>query len=117
MTCSQTPCKQLAEVLCTDCDESFCMSCCEKLHKSAKGLQKHKIMPIDCNLNASIAADRCRTHLDNIMEFFCEECEVYVCCYCAIADHSGHRLSSVTQLVRRQSGRGRVRALARSNWF
>lgn len=88
-----------ADVKCNECDEIFCNSCSEKLHNSAKGLQKHKTYSLNYKESPE-TLDFCHVHHEAVLDFFCEDCDQFICCYCALEDHVNHSRNNVTVLVK-----------------
>lgn len=91
---------------------SFCINCCEFLckvcvehHRSARKTHKHEIVTMggtskeECKGNSERALVGkcqkppmpCSVHDDEILKFYCEECEKLICRDCMELDHNGHR--------------------------
>ena len=95
--CSQAQCHQPATVYCRDCNENFCQSCVDKLHRSARGLKRHIIIPLSSRSSLHIT-ETCPIH-NMLLEFACNTCQRNVCCYCVLTSHQNHEHEQITAMV------------------
>ena len=89
---------------------AFCVNCCEFLckvcdehHRSARKTHKHEIVVAGGTLKkeekeSKTVAEKCREppmpcviHDDEVLKFFCEQCEKLICRDCMELEHSDHR--------------------------
>ncbi|KAF5273090.1 hypothetical protein FQR65_LT04832 [Abscondita terminalis] len=94
--CCQEGCLNVANLHCVECDELYCTTCCETLHKSARGLKTHKIASI--NDFAPRLTAKCSLHKELFLEVFCNTCKKISCCYCIVQDHKGHDFYKLSDL-------------------
>lgn len=83
------PCKRdgmnkKASYFCFDCTEYLC-SGCYQFHKKLKVLHHHLFqdlmkMPRDSSKLKEIYIDKCPSHADKVIDYFCESCD-QLCCY------------------------------------
>eukprot|EP00729_Bicosta_minor_P010283 gene10283-biopygen325 len=107
--------EQQATKHCGDCKkfQFFCDHCFTSAHSFAKN-QAHTPTPIQDHLAASASAlsgggsaapkMMCSIHTDEVLKFFCDDCQVLVCATCGILHHNGHRLKPVGDAVQQQRG-------------
>eukprot|EP00729_Bicosta_minor_P019170 gene19170-biopygen29354 len=106
---------------CGDCKKNqfFCDHCFAHVHRSAKN-QGHTPTPIQDHLastasasasgGGSAAPKMCSIHTDEVLKFFCDDCQVLVCATCAVLHHNGHTLKPIGGAV--QQHRGEIEAAA-----
>ena len=88
---------------------AFCVNCCEFLckvckehHRSARKSQKHDVVTIDEKSKKGSEEHvlkgafheppmPCPTHTDEVLKFYCEQCEKLICRDCMELDHNEHR--------------------------
>eukprot|EP00729_Bicosta_minor_P032599 gene32599-biopygen28400 len=94
---------------CGDCKnvQFFCDHCFTSAHRSATK-QGHLSTPIQDYLASSASASgggsaapkmMCSIHTDEVLKFFCDDCQVLVCATCGILHHKTHRLKPVEEAV------------------
>ncbi|KAB0802822.1 hypothetical protein PPYR_05008 [Photinus pyralis] len=94
--CCKDLCKNSASLRCLECNEVFCEYCCEPFHNSTRSFRKHRIVPTAVDIVPE-ALDKCAVHKENPLEFLCNLCEKYCCCYCLIQEHNGHSFSQISK--------------------
>lgn len=94
---------------CGDCKkfQFFCDHCFTSAHRSAKN-KGHIPTPIQDHLASSASASggvsaapkmMCSIHTDEVLKFFCDDCQVLVCAMCAVLHHNGHTLKPIGDAV------------------
>ncbi|XP_060561605.1 uncharacterized protein LOC132721335, partial [Ruditapes philippinarum] len=83
---------KIAEGFCVDCDEHLCSSCFN-IHKTFRVLQHHVLVDknsVQENQTGNvkdICVDRCLSHTDRVIEYFCQSCDKLCCSVCIIKGH------------------------------
>ncbi|XP_060582774.1 uncharacterized protein LOC132739136 [Ruditapes philippinarum] len=82
-----------AEGFCVNCNEYLCMNCFD-FHRKQKTLKLHVLkdkcnMPQDRDAVNPIDAcvDKCSTHTDKLIEYFCHSCDQLGCSACIVTGH------------------------------
>ncbi|KAL0275236.1 UNVERIFIED_CONTAM: hypothetical protein PYX00_003159 [Menopon gallinae] len=80
-----------ATLNCQQCDCSFCDTCWTKVHSSGKSLMRH----VPVNIKSVVvpkSTKYCLKHSTKEVDFFCVNCNLYICANCVIFDHKtvGH---------------------------
>ena len=100
-----------AEVHCSDCKYSFCLSCSDSMHSSRKTMKNHSISPITSSLSALkkssllpttspiIQFYQCERHNQKKMKLYCMTCNECVCVDCIDCFHNNHSTKSVIKRV------------------
>jgi len=93
-------------MFCSDCNLFLCQTCSNK-HQHTKRCQGHNLLPLLTELKPSkdatvIQAKEeipiCKEH-DYELKHYCETCDVLVCMYCIMKDHSGHSHDSTKAIA------------------
>ena len=93
-----------AIAFCVNCCEFLCKSCLEH-HRSARKSQKHEVVTVGAvgakskkgNGKYSLVGKfheppmPCSTHTDEVLKFYCEQCEKLICRDCMELEHNDHR--------------------------
>ena len=74
------------EYLCTDC---------ERDHKSVGILKAHKLLSLEDA--QQVKSPACDKHPDELIKFYCADCNVAVCSHCCILLHSQHQLVELAE--------------------
>ena len=98
---------------CGDCKKSkhFCDDCYTITHRSAKN-QGHTAVPIQehqasttagsASAGAAAAQLMCTVHTDEVLKFFCDDCNILVCATCGILHHKTHTLKLIEEAAQVQ---------------
>lgn len=100
MLCAEQPsCVSPAKWQCLDCNGVYCDACNIKVHSSAKVLRNHVRIPV-----GSLTIDNfevfCQVHTDKKPDYFCVNCDQFVCCKCMIENHQEHVVSTLDEKVK-----------------
>ncbi|XP_045202942.2 uncharacterized protein LOC123556356 [Mercenaria mercenaria] len=83
-----------AEGFCVDCQEYLCKECCD-YHKKLKVLQSHVLQDINTISKTTykakgkrICEEKCSSHSDRVIEFFCQSCDQLGCTICITTQHN-----------------------------
>ena len=100
-----------AEVHCSDCKYSFCLSCSDSIHSSRKTMKNHSISPITSSLSTLkkssllpatspiIQFYQCERHNQKKMKLYCMTCNECVCVDCIGVSHINHPVNLVIKRV------------------
>ena len=99
-----------AEVHCSDCKYSFCLSCSDSIHSSRKTMKNHSISPITSSLSMKkssmlpttspiIQFYQCEHHNNEEKKLYCMTCNECVCVDCIADFHSNHPVKTVIKRV------------------
>ena len=80
-----------AEAKCLECSKMLCTACVE-LHRRTKVTRGHSL--VDAQVEKSIG---CKVHLDEVVRFYCEPCEMCICILCTFQEHKGHNVQSFSE--------------------
>eukprot|EP00729_Bicosta_minor_P018938 gene18938-biopygen5531 len=90
---------------CGDCKKNqfFCDHCFTSAHRSEKNkghtptsIQDHLASSASASGGASDAPTMmCSIHTDEVLKFFCDDCQMLVCATCAVLQHNGHTLKLI----------------------
>ncbi|XP_052708783.1 uncharacterized protein LOC128183702 [Crassostrea angulata] len=78
---------------CVPCCVSLCSNCVDKHHCSK--FKPHKVVPYqDKHMYAATKYPKCKEHVKNKCQFYCEDCDIPLCHTCVSSDkHRGHKIS------------------------
>ena len=79
---------------CKDCVKHMCGNCYGK-HREKLLFFDHKINKV----NLENVADKCRRHLDELIDYYCVDCERGVCVLCVMGSHENHSIINIQQSV------------------
>jgi hypothetical protein len=101
--CSDETPATAATVYCVECKQCMCDQC-GKYHQKMKVSQKHEIISMgeDLDLNARLKrkASYCPNHPEEIVRYFCEDCDRAICVTCALVDkHTSHSCADIGQVA------------------
>jgi hypothetical protein len=84
---------KIADGFCVDCDEHLC-STCFNIHKRFRVSQHHVLQDNSSTQESKtsgnikdICVDRCPSHTDKVIEYFCQSCDKLCCSVCIIKGH------------------------------
>ena len=83
-SCDMCSSKDQPESYCIDCSASMC-AFCTRSHRRQIFTSKHEIECLD------LQPIYCKTHPDEKVSLFCDNCNTLACRDCAISIHRGHR--------------------------
>ncbi|XP_053404216.1 uncharacterized protein LOC128558569 [Mercenaria mercenaria] len=82
-----------AEGFCVNCDEYLCISCVS-FHQKQKALKLHVLkdkpnLPKErAHVNIrDVCVDKCSSHTDRVIEYFCKSCDQLGCSVCIVTGH------------------------------
>ena len=83
LSCEEVKCSEVATKRCMKCGRNACDKCINKHERL-----KHKTVNIQ-------EESFCRTHIKDVVTFYCEDCKVGVCEFCLLEDHEGHHTEDI----------------------
>ena len=92
---------------CTECDELFCCRCWEH-HQGLKKSSSHSSFTLKEAQNTSrdnltkmlpSSSPMCHDHVDQKLNFYCNQCTIPVCVECTIKKHKGHPVTEVSKQI------------------
>jgi len=89
---------QEAKSKCIECNKLMCKSCVDK-HIKTKITASHNMFDIDIEKDIS-----CKVHPEEMVKYFCENCETCVCVLCTFQEHADHELLSFQEGVTKYRG-------------
>jgi hypothetical protein len=75
-----------AALKCVECQKLMCQTC-SNTHKKMKITSNHNLYELETEKDIM-----CKTHSNEIVRFFCEQCEMCVCVACTYSEHCDHDL-------------------------
>ena len=94
--------KSIAAFFCEDCGKYLCNPC-QHAHSQWKGFSDHQIFSMKDVLTGKVSLKRrrkCKKHLNEDEEYFCSDCQKYVCFRCRVIDHherEGHTIMEASE--------------------
>ncbi|XP_014675239.1 PREDICTED: E3 ubiquitin-protein ligase TRIM56-like [Priapulus caudatus] len=82
-----------AQSKCVDCNKMLCSECVDK-HRRTAVTKSHSVYDIESEKEIE-----CKTHSDETVRFFCEQCETCVCVLCTFQEHADHEVISFKEGV------------------
>ena len=73
---------------CLECCKLLCFRCVRS-HKNTNVTQQHSLY--DINVEKDI---QCKIHDDEMIRYYCEDCEQCICILCTFQEHKGHDITS-----------------------
>ena len=83
---------QKAESHCTSCGGFICRDCVG-IHSKVKNMSSHKLIPFKdlrsgkVDIRSISQQQLCKTHVGQVLWFYCETCGVLICRDCTVVDH------------------------------
>ena len=100
--CSSHGCGQTASSFCKTC-KYICLHC-EEDHKSVRAMKSHVILPLYEAAAVQVnVCQQCPKHRNKVLELYCEQCELLICCMCHSLEHRHHKC---VQLSRKAEAAG-----------
>lgn len=105
LTCDT--CEETAEHLCRTCHDRLC-SRCKIVHSKSKASYDHEVVLLNSDAislaNEGIISFQqvCRKHVGSQMSICCGDCEIPICETCLLPEHSGHRVISISHLIKQK---------------
>merc|ERR1739838_730463 len=90
-SCDMCSSKDQPESYCIDCSASMC-AFCTRSHKRQIFTSKHEIECLD------LQPIYCKTHPDEKVSLFCDNCDTLACRDCAISIHRGHSCNFISEV-------------------
>ena len=90
---------------CCDCSGFFLCVICLKAHKNIPATKNHTLMTLkDLSIpKKSVATPKnsplCQRHPEELLKFYCQDCEVLVCRDCVLVTHKDHNYSFVDECI------------------
>ena len=99
--CSVSESHSAAVWYCFDCDQSICKDC---LKGHSVFTKHHKLVRVNDMKNEDHESivkkeNNCTTHLNEILELYCEDCDDIICLSCWKEGHNDHKILSLDKLV------------------
>jgi len=89
---------QEAKSKCIECNKLMCKPCVDK-HAKTKITASHNMFDIDIEKDIG-----CKVHPEEMVKYFCENCETCVCVLCTFQEHADHELLSFQEGVSKYKG-------------
>ena len=80
---------------CLDCVKLLCRRCVD-LHRRTKVTQAHSVFDLDVSKDIA-----CKTHMDEVVRYYCESCEMCICVVCTFHEHKTHDVFSFSESLER----------------
>ncbi|XP_070540253.1 E3 ubiquitin-protein ligase TRIM56-like isoform X2 [Ptychodera flava] len=84
--CESKMCENPAVIWCVDCCQFFCQEC-RRSHEIVRSLSKHRLLTME-EYNSPNAPRPCKVHIGDLLDFFCQNCQVTLCRKCAREKHN-----------------------------
>lgn len=97
----QIPSSEIATVYCFDCRQSLCRKCI-RVHNRLRHNRRHLVVEFGKKQPdelLKISPTYCEVHQDEIVKFFCSDCDKPICMSCYVECHSAHKCSSVAKVA------------------
>lgn len=89
-----------AVVHCFDCRQNLCGKCL-KVHNNLAFIRSHQVVEFG-NKTADellkLAPTFCDSHQDELVKFFCSECQATICMTCYVEGHSSHKCANIVKV-------------------
>ena len=112
-TTSSTHCDSCEEatavVYCSECSEFYCIYC-RDYHKVSRKTKTHPLEEVGKSTNVSVTTKKpvqCIKHGDQVLKYYCKDCNVLVCSECALHGHKQHSTCDCEEVA--EEGRGSIR--------
>lgn len=98
-------CEETAEHFCKTCQERLCLKC-RIIHSENEALSDHEVVLLSFTtlsvsvVNKIISRQVCSKHIVDCISICCGDCEKPICEKCILPEHSGHRVISITDLIK-----------------
>ena len=80
---------------CTDCKITLCEGC-QRVHNKLPNCKTHHCEPYSADSEQAIdEIYYCESHSDQIMDFYCTECQKIICLKCKCTSHIHHRTETI----------------------
>lgn len=89
---------QEAKSKCIECNKLMCKPCVDK-HQKTKITATHNMFDIEIEKDIG-----CKIHPEEMVKYFCENCETCVCVLCTFQEHADHELLSFQEGVAKYKG-------------
>lgn len=87
-----------ATTFCSDCSYNYCSSCLA-FHGKIPISRDHRLQPISQNVASNDKTySTCLEHSE-LMNTFCQDCNVFACSYCLISKHTSHTLQHMSDYI------------------
>ena len=92
-----------AVACCGDCRQFFLCEHCVKVHKDIPATKDHDLITLkDMSFTSVNCSPLCQNHPEELLKFYCQDCEVLVCRDCVLVQHKDHNYSFVDDLINEQ---------------
>lgn len=82
-----------AKSKCVDCSKMLCPDCVNK-HRKTVVTKNHTMYDIESEKEIE-----CKVHTEEVVRFFCEQCETCICVLCTFQEHAEHEVISFKEGV------------------
>lgn len=100
-------CEETAEHLCKTCQDRLC-SKCKQVHSKSRASFDHEVVLLSSSAlslskqNKIYSQQVCSKHAGYRIVICCGDCEIPICEKCLLPEHSGHRVISITDLIKKK---------------
>jgi hypothetical protein len=97
LKCEVCECQKDIKTKCLDCDQLLCDSCLN-VHLKIKTCKNHKVVEYTKSVTPSLKIKKssyCLKHSDEILRFYCTQCDKTICRDCKHTLHEGHKCEDV----------------------
>lgn len=97
LKCEVCECQKDIKTKCLDCDQLLCDSCLN-FHLKIKTCKNHKVVEYTKSVTPSLKIKKssyCLKHRDEMLRFYCTQCDKTICRDCKHTTHEGHKCEDV----------------------
>lgn len=97
LKCEVCECQKDIKTKCLDCDQLLCDSCLN-FHLKIKTCKNHKVVEYTKSVTPSLKIKKssyCLKHRDEILRFYCTQCDTTICRDCKHTTHEGHKCEDI----------------------
>src|SRR6218665_3957862 len=98
--CGQSDSVRPASVYCFDCRQSLCEQC-GQVHNKFRYNRSHQVVEFgkkQAEELLKVSPTFCEAHQDEIVKFYCSDCEATICMSCYVEEHNSHKCSNILKV-------------------